>query len=143
MSTRRPRAADLPPGDEVLACVDLVGRSGARNFEIGYTGDDARPRWYAHAQYRGTRLVSENHPTPEAAADGLVRRLLGGAKCRCGRLVATSAYGAVAYEGSTLLTGDRWTSDQARRAGQCLWRRTGPRWEPSCTAPPIALKGGR
>ncbi|WP_322768422.1 hypothetical protein [Frankia sp. Cr1] len=129
--------------EEVLACADLVGRSGAAGFEVGYLDDDpTNPRWYAHAQYRGARVIVEDHPTPSAAADALAQRILAGAKCRCGRLVATSPYGAVAYNG-TLLTGERWTHEQARQTGQCLWRRAGPRWDPSCTAPPITITGAR
>ncbi|KLL11568.1 MULTISPECIES: hypothetical protein [Protofrankia] len=126
--------------EEVLACADLVGRSGASGFEIGYLDDDpANPRWYAHAQYRGARLTCEDHPTPQAAADALAHRLLQGAQCRCGRVATTSPYGAVPYN-ATLINGQRRTHEQARTAGQCLWRRTGARWEPSCTAPPIVIK---
>jgi hypothetical protein len=125
--------------DQVLACAHLVGRAGARSFEIGYLDDDpTNPRWWATAQYQGTRLTADDHTTPEAAADALARRILDGAKCRCGRLVATSPFGARAYP-STLITGERWTPDMAQKAGQCLWRRNGPRWEPACNAPPVTL----
>lgn len=39
----------------MIACVDLVGRCGAREFEIGYLHDDvpvAQAGWYASAFYR-------------------------------------------------------------------------------------------
>ncbi len=40
--------------DAVTACADLVGRTGATNFTIGYLHDDVPPdqaAWYAHAQF--------------------------------------------------------------------------------------------
>jgi len=35
--------------DKVVACADLVGRSGARQFQIGYLNDEPPHAWYAHA----------------------------------------------------------------------------------------------
>ncbi|MFG1846696.1 hypothetical protein [Micromonospora carbonacea] len=124
--------------DTVLACADLAGRAGARHFQIGYLHDDvpvAEAGWYAHAQYRGARVQVDNQPGPAEAAEALARRLLTGAQCRCGRLVALSTAGAVAFDGVTLADGSRWSTADARRAGQCLWRRVGARWEPSCPVP--------
>jgi hypothetical protein len=132
-------ADDLPGGDEVLACVDLVGRAGARGFAMGYLRDNPKnPGWWAHAQYRGRRIAVENHATPNCAARALAERLLIGGQCRCGKLVALSKEGARAFD-STLVTGERWTPEQARKAGQCLWRLDGQRWEPGCDAPSLDL----
>lgn len=53
--------------DALDAAVDLIGRTGARGFEVGFLGDDApaaKARWYAHAQYAGARVIAENHPGP-------------------------------------------------------------------------------
>lgn len=51
--------------DIVTACADLAGRSGARDFEIGYLHDDVpveQAGWYAHVQYQGTRItVADQH----------------------------------------------------------------------------------
>ncbi|HYS41156.1 MAG TPA: hypothetical protein VEO01_36540 [Pseudonocardiaceae bacterium] len=131
--------------DAVTACADLVGRTGATNFTIGYLHDDVPPdqaAWYAHAQFRGARITIDDQPGPVEAADALCRRLLDGAKCRCGRLVTLSDSGAVAYD-STMADGSTWTVEQARRAGQCRWRRIGARWEPNCPTPPGRTKSRR
>lgn len=64
------------------ATLDLVGRCGAAAFEIGYLHDDVpveEAGWYAHVQYQGARIIVEDQPSPEAAADALAARLLRGA----------------------------------------------------------------
>ncbi|MFC6081021.1 hypothetical protein [Sphaerisporangium aureirubrum] len=121
--------------DTLVACADLVGRTGARDFEIGYLHDNVpmeQAGWYAHARYQGTRVGVENHPGPAAAAQALAERVLTGAKCGCGRLVALSDEGAIAFNGTIVADGSRWTVEQAVAAGQCRWRRVGPRWEQGC-----------
>ena len=133
--------------DVLLACVDLIGRSGAKNFEIGYLNDADDPayeshgaQWWAKAQYQGKRIGVEGFALPDAAAEALARNLLKGAKCRCGRLVRMAgADGAFAYSDVEMADGTRWTASEAAEAGQCEWRRTGPKWEPSCDAPPIRM----
>lgn len=120
--------------DAVIACADLVGRAGATEFQIGYLHDDVpadQAGWYAHAQYKGARITAEDHPGPAEAADALACQLLAGARCRCGRLVALSDHGAVAFEGQ-MADGSTWSVEEARAAGQCRWRRVGPRWEMGC-----------
>lgn len=95
-------------GDIVAACADLVGRAGAREFQIGYLHDDVPDEeagWYAHAQYRGTRVTAEDHRSPSGAALALAERLLRGAACRCGQRV-TLADG---------VDGCRWRLASARR----------------------------
>lgn len=124
--------------DQVIACADLVGRAGARKFEIGYLHDDVPPEqagWYAHAVYRGARITVEDQPGPAAAATALAERLLTGARCRCGRLVKLRVYGALAFHKTRLADGSQWTISDAAQAGQCQWRRHKDRWEPSCPAP--------
>jgi len=138
----------LPGGKQVIACADLIGRSGARQFEIGYLDDDVpidKARWYAHAMFRGTRITVADHAGPEQAAMALARRILTGAKCSCGRLVALREDGAVAFRKATMADGTRWTAEEAANAGQCLWRLIGDRWEPSCPVPavPLTMPGGR
>lgn len=118
--------------DAVVACADLVGRTGARHFSIGYI--EGKPQgWFAHAQYRGKRITVEDHPNPAAAASALAERLLTGARCSCGKLVALSDEGAVAYASASLVpTGENWTIEQAAAAGQCRWELIGARWEKGC-----------
>lgn len=120
--------------DVVHACADLVGRTGAKEFQVGYLHDDVPPEeaaWYAQAQYKGTRIIEENHRGPIEAMEALLRRLLTGAQCECGKLVALSDHGAVAY-GARMTDGSFWSVQQAAAAGQCRWRRMGPRWVRGC-----------
>lgn len=110
--------------DVVIACADLVGRAGARSFQIGFVHDDVpveEAGWYAHAQYRGTRVMVEDHRSPQGAALALAERLLRGAVCRCRRPVTMSERGSV---------------------GGCRWHLVGRRWESSCDADPLTLPAG-
>lgn len=121
--------------DAIVACADLVGRSGATQFQIGYLHDGVpveEAGWYAHAQLRGARITVENHSSPDEAADALSRRILTGGQCQhCRGLVALSDDGAMAFN-STLANGERWTIEQQRQAGQRRWRRLGDRWVRGC-----------
>ena len=119
--------------DAVMACADLVGRTGAREFRIGYLSDDPPYGWYAHASYRGARISTGDHPRPAEAADALCRRLLTGAKCTgCGGLVALSGSGAVAFDSPAMADGSTWTAEEAAATEQCRWRRMGPKWVMGC-----------
>lgn len=103
--------------DALDAAVDLIGRTGARGFEIGYLHDDVPAKeagWYAHAQYQGTRLIAEDHPGPVEAAEALARRLLTGGTC-------THCKGFITL------------SDRKQKRGKvCRWTRQGARWERGC-----------
>ena len=106
---------------EVVACAGLLGRAGAKDMELGYTGDDDNPRWYVQARYQGTRLIAQDHASPATACQELVHTLLRSALCRCGRRV-TFAY----------------------KSGRCLWRLVVDRWEPGCDVAPLVMpKGSR
>jgi hypothetical protein len=100
--------------DRIVAAADLVSRMGASQFEIGYIHED-RPMqesaWYAHAQYRGARVIVDEQSSPMDAAEGLARRLLTGARCGCGRKVVMERLG---------------------KAGECRWRREGAVWVSAC-----------
>lgn len=123
----------------VIAAADLVGRTGARSFAIGYLHDDVpveEAGWYAHAQYRGARISADDHRSPGDAAEALAIRLLTGARCKCGKLVALVPGGAFAFTDPVMADGSRWSADQAEDAGQCLWRRYGKRWQQGCEPPP-------
>jgi len=109
--------------DIIRACADLTDRAGASRFEIGYLHDDVPAEeagWYAHAQYRGTRIIVEDHRSPTAAALALAERILTGGMCRCRQPVTLSDTG----EG-------------------CRWRLIGDRWEPGCDVAPLAIPGGQ
>jgi hypothetical protein len=66
------------------------------------------------------------------AAEALARRLLTGAKCACGKLVALASDHAVAYRVAVLADGSKFTSDQAQAAGLCRWTREGEHWVSAC-----------
>ncbi len=125
--------------DVLLACVELVGRSGSKNFEIGWLNDPGEsayekhgPQWYAHAQYKGARITAEDHPGPTEACEALAVELLTGAKCKCKKLIALSAFGAIAYDDVRMADGSTWTFAEAERAGLCRWRRRGKHWKRGC-----------
>jgi len=109
--------------DVVVACAELVSRTGATDFEIGYLHEEVPiedAAWYAHAQYCGARLTVENHRSPTGAALALAERILRGATCKCRQPVTLSD----------------------EQPG-CRWKLMGRRWEPGCTAPPIRIDGPR
>lgn len=121
--------------DALSAAVDLVPRTGATGFRIGYLHDDVpveQAGWYAYAQYRGARITVDDQPGPVEAAEALARRLLTGARCKCGKLVALNNAGAMAYEAPVMADGSRWTVQAAANAGQCRWTRVGARWVAGC-----------
>lgn len=115
--------------DAVIACADLVGRAGAREFEIGWdcphlpeAPDDHgcdETVWHATAKYQGARITVDRHRSPSAAGLALAERLLSGAMCRCRRPVALSDH-----------------------ADGCRWQLVGPRWQPGCDAEPIRMGEG-
>jgi hypothetical protein len=113
-----------PPADDAfIAAVDLTGRTGARQLEVGYLHDDVpaeQAGWYAHAQYRGARITVEDHAGPVQALEALAWRLLTGAQCQhCHGLVALEAGGAVAFPNARLVDGRDWPLEQAAATRQC------------------------
>lgn len=131
----RGRVTALTDQEALVAAVDLVGRTGARGFEVGYLRDDVPSLladWWASAHYRGVKVIEEHHRGPVEAAEALARRLLTGAKCACGKLVALDADGAFAFFTASMADGSTWTAEQAAAAGQCGWWREGDRWVSAC-----------
>lgn len=122
--------------DAAVAATELVGRTGAKGLEFGYLHDDVpidQAAWYAFAQYKGARIIEENHRGPVEALEALARQILTGAKCNhCGGLVALSDRGALAYAASTLIDGTPWNIEQTRDTKQCRWRRVGRTWKRGC-----------
>lgn len=130
------RPAGAPDGDAVMACADLVSRTGATGFECGYVHDNVpaeQAGWYATAVYRGAKITAEDKASPAEACDALAERLLTGAQCQhCKGLVALSDEGAFAYHSGVLATGQRWDAEDAAKTRQCRWTRSGGRWERGC-----------
>ncbi len=113
----------------VVACADLIGRCGAKDFEIGFLREDVpieEAGWYAKARYNEHTFDSGEHRLPGGAARALAERLLEGGLCKCGQQVT--------------LTDDK---------PGCRWRLTNPpepaatRWESGCDAPSIEMTGER
>lgn len=105
--------------DALNAALDLVGRTGAREVEIGYLHDDVpveEAGWYAHAKYRGARITVENHRGPVEATEALARRLLTGGTC-------THCQRTITLGGST-------TFSQKK----CRWTRLAAKWERGCAS---------
>ena len=124
--------------DVVNAAVDLAGRSGATGFEFAHTDPGAGPvTWFATVEFGPDKsIVMSGYPDPVQAANAMAGRLLSGAKCKCGGLVALSMRGAwVAPEGGKLLDGT--DAHALRNARQCLWMLEGDRWVSGCDAPPL------
>jgi hypothetical protein len=124
-----------PPADAedaVKACADLVGRTGARQFECGYISDDPPHRWYATAVFKGAKITAEDRGSPAEACDKLAARLLTGAQCQhCKKLVTLDARGAMARD-ATLIDGREWTAEEQAKAGLCHWTRPGDKWMRGC-----------
>lgn len=110
--------------DIVNACADLVDRTGAKEFQIGYMHDDVpveEAGWYAEAHYKGARILVGDQRSPTGAALALAERILSGATCKCGRLVTLS--------------------DATKDA--CRWKLVGDRWESGCSVPPLQIHGSQ
>lgn len=104
--------------DVVVACADAIGRAGALNFTVGHLDDDVpvhMARWYAQATWQGRRVIIENQQSPAHACDRLVRQILEGGVCNhCLRPITLGRY----------------------HPAQCVWRRTGDRWDRTCLDQP-------
>lgn len=120
--------------DATAAAFELIGRTGATSLQIGFLHDDVpmeEAAWWAHAQYKGSRITVENKTSPLEAAEGLARRLLTGGQCtHCRKLITLSDF-AVARD-AILVDGTTWTQEQQAAAGLCRWRRTGRTWKRGC-----------
>lgn len=77
--------------DRMAAAVDLIGRCGATDLEVGFLHDDVpmeEADWWAAAHFRGARVTVEHKKNPGHAVDSLLVRLLDGARCaHCGKYV--------------------------------------------------------
>lgn len=123
--------------DAAVAAVDLVGRTGARQLQVGFLHDDVpadQAAWYASVLFEGTKVIEEDHRGPVEALEALARRLMTGGRCRCGALVALSDDGAIFYRDARMADGSTWAEADVRAAGQCRWTREGARWFGACGA---------
>ena len=121
----------LAPGQKrrLIAAVDLIGRTGAREFQLGHLEEDVPiplARWYAHAQYQGARITVDEQADPIVAVEGLAARLVNGGMCtHCGARTVLDRAGSIprgpycAYR----LVGDRYMRGCAARTANRAARR--------------------
>lgn len=111
---------DMSPDnrDRMLAASNAIGRSGAKELEIGHLEDGvpvALARWYATARYQGAKVSADEHSSPIAAVEDLLRRILVGGGCvKCQRPITLP--------------------DQADAGSpdRCTWVRHDDMWVPGC-----------
>lgn len=114
--------------DPIVEAVEMIGRAGARSFEVGYhpafdvEGNEldgastpaSEFRWWAKATFKGAALAVDDWPGPALATLALVQRVRKDARCaHCERLIA-------------------WGSKRRR---YCWWTQVDGRWEPGCRSP--------
>ena len=121
--------------DALVASVDLIGRTGARDFTFGYLRDDVpieQAEWWAAARYQGAEIREDGHAGPLSAVEALARRLLTGGMCiHCGGRISLSEQGPPEFVG-TMLDGTRMDRKRARSMPECRWQRVGARWMRGC-----------
>lgn len=109
----------------VQAIADLVGRSGAREFEMGYVDAEVEggpETWYCTAVYRGAKLFVDDQPTPAHAADGLAHVILDGGMCtHCGEKTSTRGTPLGVY-----------IKFGRSKKARCIWYRDGNVWKRGC-----------
>lgn len=109
----------MSPVDErrLIEAVEMVGRCGASEFQVGYFVDDPAPgtaNWWASAKFRKGTMVTEPQMSPAHAAENLAAILRNGATCAwCGRRIS-------------------WGDRPGKGAKACWWRKVGGRWERGC-----------
>jgi len=107
----------LPPDmdtDAFDAGIELIGRAGAKAFEVGYVHENVPVEdagWYAMAQWNGVKIMVDKRTGPVEAIEALARKVLNGSVCtHCGQPIS--------------LSGDR--------EGICRWTRRGDSWVRGC-----------
>lgn len=77
--------------DMVLACADLVRRTGASAFQIRYSDDEQPVVWMAVAEYPGQKREVAAGFTPVKAMFRLLEALVDGGQCKhCSRPTGVS-----------------------------------------------------
>lgn len=82
---------ERPPLDVqvTLAIIDLIGRSGATDVEMGFLSDDEPYLAWAKANFRGHRIYAENHANMDFALMDVARRVVHVGQCvDCGRTIS-------------------------------------------------------
>lgn len=114
-------AAGLPPDHEerLLAAVDLIGRTGAHSFEVGYDDDHTPTTWWATARYRGRVLFVDEEPDPLHAVDELLRRIVNGGRCTHCNRTTTVGPSPIPFKCAYVITAGRYEPACRRTATAC------------------------
>jgi hypothetical protein len=144
-----PEEPELAPSDKdaLLAAADVVRRSGALSFKVGVCDTENefgwKKGWWAAAFYSGARLIGvDGWPGPTQAAEALARRLIDGARCKCGR-VATLEGSSPLFPKKRLTDEAIWSVEEQLKAGQCVWTRQGGDWRSGCAPQAASSAGGK
>lgn len=77
MSTQTNAEQDL-----LMACIDMVKRTGAETVQVRYSDDEKPIVWLAVAGYQGDRYEVAAGAAPEQAMFRLLERLVDGGMCQ-------------------------------------------------------------
>jgi hypothetical protein len=87
MSKQGNHGGRLPLGDDdrMVAAVDLIGRTGAAEFQVRYSDDEQPVIWMAAARWKGTWQAA-GAMSPLGAVFALLDSVIDGGTCQhCGR----------------------------------------------------------
>lgn len=112
--------------NQLIAAIDVIGRTGAADIEIGYDDEQRAPNWW----YATCKVRHPGSPSgwvtatiggqlgPVVAAEKMARKLINGGTCtHCGRVMSLAGV----------------PSERVMSSNLCRWSRVGKRWERGCT----------
>lgn len=86
MAKHVPSIPDYMLLGRTTAAIDLIGRTGARLFELAFDDETGHSRmpvmWHASARFKGARVSSQAFPFPAQAAEDLLARVIDGGQCK-------------------------------------------------------------
>jgi hypothetical protein len=113
--------AGLSPEHEerLLAAIDLIGRTGAHSFEVGFDDDQTPTTWWAQARYSGRLMFTDDEPDPLHAVEQLLLRIVNGGRCTHCRRTTTVGASPIPFKCAYVITAGRYEPACQRRAAAC------------------------
>ena len=113
------RATELPDeyADFITACVDMIGRTGATNWELRYddNGGEGEVVWMCIATYKDDKHEVAAAMLPDQAAFRLIETLCDGSECQhCHRPVSMHVTPHEAHDMPPMIC--NYVYDQGRRS---------------------------